>query len=155
MNITICAVGKLKRKYWLAAAEEYQKRLGKYARLSSIEIKDSKNTNGADARIREDESARLLQRISPSSLIIALDKSGTPFSSDGLADFLHQKALRGQSDLTFCIGGPLGFSGAFLQKAERILSFSPMTFPHELARVMLLEQLYRAFTILNGEKYHK
>ena len=155
MRITLCAVGKLKEKHWQAAAAEYQKRLRRYAHIAVIEIKDSKSAGRSDAQIREDESSRLLQRIPPFAFAIALDKSGDRLSSTGLAAFLHKKGLHRHSELAFCLGGPLGFSKEFLQQAGRILSLSPLTFPHELARVILLEQLYRAFTITHGEKYHK
>lgn len=155
MKITIYAIGKLKEKHWQTAAHEYEQRLRRYTSYNVVEIKDTKPSGKSTSQIQADESFRLLQRISPASFVVALDKSGKSINSETLANLLHEKSLYGPGELAFCLGGPHGFSGNFLQKTAQTLSLSKLTFPHELARVILLEQLYRAFTILNGEKYHK
>lgn len=155
MKITLYAIGKLKEKHWQAAALEYEKRLHRYVNFTLVEIKDSNPSNKSTQQIQSEESANLWQRISPDAQVIALDKSGKPTNSNGLAKFMDEKIVYGSNELAYCLGGPLGFSKDFLQRASFVLSLSKLTFPHELARIILLEQLYRAFTILKGEKYHK
>lgn len=155
MKITIYAVGKLKERHWQAAAREYEKRLRRYVNFAQVEIKDANPSNKSPQQIQSEESANLRRRIAPDAQVIALDKSGKSINSNGLAQFLDEKSVYGPKEIVFCLGGALGFSQDFLQQASLVFSLSKLTFPHELARIILLEQLYRAFTILSGEKYHK
>jgi 23S rRNA (pseudouridine1915-N3)-methyltransferase len=155
VKITIYAIGKLKEKHWQMAAQEYEKRLRRYISYHLIEIKDVKPSNKPAALIRAEESGQVQRRIPSRAMTIAMDKSGKSLSSEQLAHFLKEKSLYSAPEIAFCIGSPLGFSNEFLQNAAHVFSLSSLTFPHELARVILLEQLYRALTIINSEKYHK
>ena len=149
MNISIICVGKLKEKYWQDAAAEYIKRLGRFARLDIIELSESK-TDDID-----EESAAIVSRIPKGSFVVALDVLGKSLSSEGLADLISEKAVSGISHISFIIGGSNGFNDDVRKTADMRLSFSSFTFPHQLMRVILLEQIYRAFKINAGEKYHK
>ncbi len=159
MNIRILCVGKIKEKYWNAALAEYMKRLTPFCRTEIIETADEKTpeelSDAQKKQILDKEGERLLRSIRPGHYVIALAIEGQPFSSEGLAEKISGLALSGKSDLTFIIGGSLGLSSQVLQRADLLLSFSRLTFPHQLMRVILLEQIYRSFKIINGQPYHK
>ena len=158
MNITIITVGKLKEKYLKEAINEYSKRLTKYCSLEIIEVADEKTPENASAKEEENiklkEGQSILKHIKD-MYVIALDLKGKMISSDELAGFIEDRALSGSSHITFIIGGSLGISQEVLNRCHYKLCFSKMTFPHQLFRVMLLEQIYRAFRIIKGEPYHK
>ena len=159
MNITILAVGKLKEKYLQAGCAEYIKRMSSYAKLKVIQVADEKDT-GATSEAEENiilqkEAERLLPHIKKDTYLIALAIDGKQLSSEELSEKIFALALEGKSDLTFLIGGSLGLSNELLARADFKLSFSKMTFPHQLMRMILLEQIYRAFKINRGEPYHK
>ncbi|MFO6496603.1 MULTISPECIES: 23S rRNA (pseudouridine(1915)-N(3))-methyltransferase RlmH [Bacillus] len=159
MNISIVAIGKLKEKYLKQGIDEYNKRLSAYAKIDIIELPDEKapeNLSDQDMKIiKEKEGERLLSKISPDAHVIALAIEGKMKSSEELADNMDRLATYGKSKVTFVIGGSLGLSDAVLKRADEELSFSRMTFPHQLMRLILLEQVYRAFRINRGEPYHK
>lgn len=159
MNIKIIAVGKLKEKYLKEGIKEYLKRLQPYARVEIIEVADEKepvNTSEATEKtVKDREGERIQKHLKPDSFIIALALEGNQLSSEELASQLDQLALQGKSDITFVIGGSLGLSRNILKQANYKLSFSKMTFPHQLMRLILLEQIYRTFKINRGEPYHK
>lgn len=155
-KIKIILVGKTKEKYCQLAEQEFLKRLQRYTNVEICIVREEKMTRQKpDAQIRAIEFERIQAQIEGNDYLILLDKSGKQFSSEALAKELQSLALKGISKLCFVIGGPLGFPEAFLKQANQVLSFSKMTFTHEMIRMLLLEQLYRAFTILNNEKYHK
>ncbi len=159
MNISIVAIGKLKEKYLKQGIDEYIKRLSAYAKVDIIELPDEKapeNLSDQDMKIVKDkEGERILSKISPDAHVIALEIEGKMKSSEELADTMDRLATYGKSKVTFVIGGSLGLSDAVLKRADEKLSFSKMTFPHQLMRLILLEQVYRAFRINRGEPYHK
>ncbi|NLZ39565.1 MAG: 23S rRNA (pseudouridine(1915)-N(3))-methyltransferase RlmH [Firmicutes bacterium] len=159
MQIQILAVGKIKEKYLVAGIKEYLKRLSAYTKIEIHEVKDeqaAENISPAERQlVLEKEATRLEALIRPHTYLIALDINGRQYSSPELANFLAQQALRGKSHFTFLIGGSLGLSPRLLKRADLKLSFSLLTFPHQLFRLLLLEQLYRAFKINRGEPYHK
>ncbi|OMI06039.1 MULTISPECIES: 23S rRNA (pseudouridine(1915)-N(3))-methyltransferase RlmH [Bacillus] len=159
MNISIVAIGKLKEKYLKQGIDEYIKRLSVYAKVDIIELPDEKapeNLSDQDMKIVKDkEGERILSKISPDAHVIALAIEGKMKSSEELADNMDRLATYGKSKVTFVIGGSLGLSDAVLKRADEKLSFSRMTFPHQLMRLILLEQVYRAFRINRGEPYHK
>jgi 23S rRNA (pseudouridine1915-N3)-methyltransferase len=159
MQVHIIAVGKIKEKYLQLAISEYEKRLRPYVKLQIMEISDEKRPSNASpaiesaAKVKEGE--RILTMIPEGSYIIALDVQGQTWSSEELADSFGQWELAGQNHLAFVIGGDLGLSPALLSRSDMRLSLSKMTFTHPMARLLLLEQVYRAFRILRGEPYHK
>ena len=159
MKLTIAVVGKVKEKFYRQAIEEYEKRLSRYCSLRIVEVADEKTPDHAsikeENRIRQTEGERLLKVIPEDSYVIALAIKGKMRDSVDLAGHLEQLQVKGYSHLTFIIGGSLGLSSQVLQSADEQLSFSPMTFPHQLMRVILLEQIYRCFRISRGEPYHK
>jgi len=159
VNISIVAIGKLKEKYLKQGIDEYIKRLSAYAKVDIIELPDEKapeNLSDQDMKIVKDkEGERILSKISPDAHVIALAIEGKMKSSEELADNMDRLATYGKSKVTFVIGGSLGLSDAVLRRADEKLSFSRMTFPHQLMRLILLEQVYRAFRINRGEPYHK
>ena len=159
MKITFIAVGRLKEKYFSSAVEEYAKRLSKYATFEIIEVADEKapeNLSPADEDIiRQKEGQKILKHIKPGSYVIATAINGKQMDSEGLARFMAKLGVDGVSHIYFIIGGSLGLSGEVLERADYLLSFSMMTFPHQLMRVMLAEQVYRGFRIISGEPYHK
>ncbi|RMD96545.1 MAG: 23S rRNA (pseudouridine(1915)-N(3))-methyltransferase RlmH [Calditrichaeota bacterium] len=138
-----------------AAADDFQNRLKHYVDLKIVELKDVPAKNKTVTQVQEAESSRILENLPPRSYLVVLDRSGKQVSSSEFANFIEQRRLHGPKVLAFAIGGPHGFSRTLLQRADWVLSLSKMTFPHEQTRVILLEQIYRAFTILKGEKYHK
>ena len=159
MKITILCVGKIKEKFFRMAVDEYVKRLGRYCQLEIVETLDEKTPDGAslkeEEQIKEKEGERLLKNIKPSAYVIALAIEGKSRSSEELADKLERLGVSGNSHITFIIGGSLGLSENVLKRADMLLSFSRMTFPHQLMRVILLEQIYRSYRIIQGEPYHK
>lgn len=159
MNITIICVGKLKEKYLKAAIEEYSKRLNRYCKLDIIEVNDEKTPDNASEKeeiiIKEKEGNNILKYVKDNMYVIALDLKGKMLSSEELAEFIGGLGIRGNSNIAFIIGGSLGLSKEVLNRADYKLCFSKMTFPHQLMRVILLEQVYRAYRINSGEPYHK
>ena len=159
MNIKIITVGKLKEKYLKDAIAEYSKRLSRYCRLDIIELPDEKTSENASEKeeeiVREKEGRNILSKIKDNEYVIALDLKGKHLTSEEFAQLISEKAVMGRPDLTFIIGGSLGISQEVLSRADYKLCFSKMTFPHQLFRVMLIEQIYRGFRIINGEPYHK
>ncbi|WP_040214689.1 23S rRNA (pseudouridine(1915)-N(3))-methyltransferase RlmH [Clostridium polynesiense] len=159
MNITVISVGKLKEKYLKQAIEEYSKRLQRYCKLEVIELNDEKTPDNAsekeEEQIKIKEGRAILKHIKDNSYVIALDLKGKMISSEELASFIQGSNTKGISSFTFIIGGSLGLSQEIIQRADYKLCFSKMTFPHQLFRVMLLEQIYRGFRIIGGEPYHK
>jgi 23S rRNA (pseudouridine1915-N3)-methyltransferase len=153
-HMTIAAVGKLRFAYWQAAQEEYLKRLQRYTDVKVIEVKDVAGRSTPDDVARQREGEQLLKTAENTARKIALTPTGRQMDSLEFADFL-QKQIELYGRLALFIGGPLGLSDEVVASCDDQLSLSPLTFPHELARVMLLEQLYRACTILSGEQYHK
>ncbi|RFU67287.1 23S rRNA (pseudouridine(1915)-N(3))-methyltransferase RlmH [Peribacillus saganii] len=159
MNITIVTVGKLKEKYLKQGIDEYLKRLSGYARVEIIEVADEKapDTLGEVEmlQIKDKEGERILSKISPDAHVIALAIEGKLKTSEELAEGLDRLATYGKSKVAFVIGGSLGLSKEVMIRANETLSFSKMTFPHQLMRLILVEQVYRAFRINRGEPYHK
>jgi len=159
MNISIITIGKLKEKYLKQGIDEYLKRLTSYAKVEIIELPDEKapeNLSGIEMeQVKEKEGERILSKISDDTHVIALAIEGKMKSSEQLAKDLDQLATYGKSKVAFVIGGSLGLSSAVMKRSNDSLSFSKMTFPHQLMRLILLEQVYRAFRINRGEPYHK
>lgn len=159
MNITVISVGKLKEKYLKLGIEEFSKRLSKYCKLDMIELDDEKcpeNLSDKDMEIvKTKEGNKILSKIKNNSYVIALAIDGKNLSSEELADTISKLAVRGNSHITFIIGGSLGLSDEVLKRSDYKLSFSKMTFPHQMMKLILLEQVYRAFRINNNEPYHK
>lgn len=159
MNIKIIGVGKIKEKFYRAAIAEYAKRLGRYCKFEVVEVPDEKapeNLSPAQmAAVMEKEGARILAKIKEKEYVYALAIKGKERTSEDFAAELNQLATYGNSDITFVIGGSLGLSPAVLQRANQQILFGRFTLPHQLMRVVLSEQVYRAFTIINGLPYHK
>lgn len=159
MKITVLCVGKIKEKFYTAAVEEYVKRLSRYSKVEIAEVQDEKTVEGAsekeEERVRDIEGRRLLSRISDGAYVIALAIEGESMSSAKLAARLEALAASGASHMVFVIGGSLGLSSEVMKRSDMQLSFSKLTFPHQLMRVILLEQIYRSFRIIRGEPYHK
>ncbi len=159
MNIHIICVGKLKESYFVDACKEYQKRLSRFAKLKITELADEPIPERASVReeeaILEKEGKKILSHLSRQDTVIPLCVEGKQMRSEKLAAYISDCALAGKSDLTFIIGGSLGLSDEVKKRASLRLSFSEMTFPHQLMRVVLLEQIYRAFKINANEAYHK
>ncbi|WP_420629684.1 23S rRNA (pseudouridine(1915)-N(3))-methyltransferase RlmH [Candidatus Leptofilum sp.] len=153
-RLTIAAVGKIKSRAWLAAQDDYVKRLRRYTTLDLIEVKDVVGRRIPDDVAMAKEGEQLLRATSDSHRLIALTPTGKMQTSPNLAKWL-QKRVEGYGRIAFLIGGPLGFSDDVLAACHEQISLSPLTFTHEMARILLLEQLYRACTILAGEQYHK
>ncbi|MGG1675881.1 23S rRNA (pseudouridine(1915)-N(3))-methyltransferase RlmH [Neobacillus sp. NRS-1170] len=159
MNISIVTVGKLKEKYLKQGIEEYLKRLSGYAKVEVIEVADEKAPEELSdtemQQVKQKEGERILAKISQDTHVIALAIQGNLQSSEELADTLDKLATYGKSKIAFIIGGSLGLSDEVLKRSNEKLSFSKMTFPHQLMRLILVEQIYRAFRINRGEPYHK
>lgn len=156
MKFTVVAVGKLKERFWVDACAEYLKRLQPYAKTAVKEIADIDPARAGGVKTARDrEGAAILDALSPSTYVVLLAIDGKPRSSEDLSQRIDTLALNGTSDLTFVIGGSDGVSEAVRTRANETLSFGPITLPHNLARVVLLEQLYRAQRISRGEPYHK
>lgn len=159
MKISIITVGKLKEKYLKQGIAEYMKRLSAYATVEIIEVPDEKapeTMRPADEEIvKRKEGDRLLAHISPDTYVITLEINGKMLTSEQLADKMNELMTYGKSKIAFVIGGSLGLSEEVRQRSDFALSFSKMTFPHQLMRMVLLEQVYRGFRIIKGEPYHK
>jgi len=159
MKITVIAVGRIKEKYFTAAVEEYAKRLGRFCKLELIEVADEKIPEGAkeaqERKIREKEGERVLQKLPANAYVVALAIDGRMLDSSALSEQMEHWNVGGISHVVFIIGGSLGLSLEVLARADYRLSFSKMTFPHQLMRVILLEQIYRSFMIRSGAPYHK
>jgi 23S rRNA (pseudouridine1915-N3)-methyltransferase len=159
VNISIITIGKLKEKYLKQGIEEYLKRLSTYAKVEIIELPDEKAPENLSdlemEQVKQKEGERILSKISDDTHVIALAIEGKMKSSEELAQDLDQLATYGKSKIAFIIGGSLGLSKDVMKRANAALSFSKMTFPHQLMRLILLEQVYRAFRINRNEPYHK
>ncbi len=159
MNIRVLCVGKLKERYFVEACAEYEKRLSRYHTLFVTEVADERAPEtlsaAEEARVMEREGERLLRLIGPKDYVVALTPGGTEQTSPAFAAHLSALADGGTRDVSFLIGGSLGLSRAVLTRANETLSFGKMTLPHRIARLVLLEQLYRAARISAGEPYHK
>lgn len=159
MNIKIIGVGKLKEKYLKDGIAEYLKRLTAYAKVEIIEVNDEKTPDNAspaeEEQIKAKEGERILKHIKEGSYIITLAIDGKGLTSEAFSSLIENLGVQGRSDITFIIGGSLGLAEEVLRKADYKLSFSAMTFPHQLMRLILVEQIYRGFRIIKGEPYHK
>ncbi len=159
MKIDILAVGKIKEDYWKKACDEYLKRLSRYAKVSVTEVKDEKTSEGASERendiVKSAEASRLASHMDDDAYLIPLCIEGEEKSSEELAKLIAKLETGGVSHIRFVIGGSLGLDDEIKKRGSLKLSFSRMTFPHQLMRVVLLEQIYRAYRIKNNEPYHK
>lgn len=159
MKITILSVGKIKESYLQSAIEEYKKRLSRYVTLEEVVVNDEKTPDGASGKeeeqIKNKEGDRILAKIKEDAYVIALAIEGKMMDSVAFSRHLNQLCVQGNSHFVFVIGGSLGLSEKVLNRANEKLSFSKMTFPHQLMKVFLLEQIYRAYRIQNNEPYHK
>jgi 23S rRNA (pseudouridine1915-N3)-methyltransferase len=159
MRITVIAVGKLKEKYLKDGIAEYSKRLSRFCDLEFFEVEDEQapeNLSPAgEVQVKKKEGDRILKKLKDGSLLAVLDVKGERLDSEGFAAKLKSFFVSGNSHITFVIGGSLGLDEELVRKAALRLSLSNMTFPHQLARLILSEQVYRAFKIMNGETYHK
>lgn len=159
MNITVISVGKLKEKYLKDGIAEYTKRLSRYCSLNLVEVADEKapeNVSEYDMiQVKEREGERILKQVKAGMYVIALDLKGKMHSSEEFANKLEKLALQGNSQVAFIIGGSLGISDDVLLKSDEKVSFSRMTFPHQLMKLILLEQVYRSYRINRNEPYHK
>ena len=159
MNIDIVCVGKVKERYLRDAIDEYRKRLSRFAKVDVIEVADEKTpehaSDAVNEQIKEKEGERILKHLRDGAFVVALAIEGDQLTSEQLAARIAQWGLHGVSHLQFVIGGSLGLDPRVLRRANMSLSFSKMTFPHQLMRVILLEQIYRAFKINAHEPYHK
>jgi 23S rRNA (pseudouridine1915-N3)-methyltransferase len=154
VKLILIVVGRLKERFWRDAAEEYLKRLGPYATVRVVEIAD-RDSGRDETRALAEEGADILRAIPEGAHVIALEVGGKQLSSEGFSARLDTLALDGRSTVAFVIGGSVGLDAPMLVRADERLSLGPMTLPHNLARVVLLEQIYRAFRISRGEPYHK
>lgn len=159
MKITLVTVGKIKEKFYTAAIDEYAKRLSRYCKLEIIQVADEKTPDNAkealETQIKEREGERILAHIRDGAYVIALAIEGKMLDSVELSEKIAELGVSGTSQIIFIIGGSLGLSDQVLKRADYQLSFSRMTFPHQLMRVILLEQIYRSYRIINGQAYHK
>ena len=159
MKITLITVGKIKEKYLKDAIAEYSKRLSRYCKLEIIEVADEKTPDQAsetvEENIRNKEGERILKHIRDDMYVITLEIGGKMLSSEELAQKIETLGRQGESSIAFVIGGSIGLGKEVLKRSDYALSFSKMTFPHQLMRVILLEQVYRSYRIMCGEPYHK
>lgn len=159
MKITCVVVGKIKEKYFTDAIKEYSKRLSRYCKLEIVELADEKTPDGAseaeELAIREKEGERILKALKDDAYVIVLAIEGKMLDSVELSKKIEILGISGTSHIAFVIGGSLGLAPAVMKRADYALSFSRMTFPHQLMRVVLLEQLYRSYRIMKNEPYHK
>ena len=159
MKITVITVGKIKEKYLKDAIAEYSKRLSKYCKLEIIEVADEKTPDNAsevvEDSIRSKEAERILKYVKDDAYVITLEIGGMQLASEELADKIDKLGVQGTSHIIFIIGGSIGLGKEVLNKSNYALSFSKMTFPHQLMRVILLEQVYRSYRIISNEPYHK
>ena len=159
MSITIITVGKIKEKFYRDALDEYRKRLSKYCKLDIVEVADEKTVENAslvvEDKIKEKEGERILKYVREDMYLIALAINGKKYDSVSFSKKIELLGVQGKSNIGFVIGGSLGLHEDVLKRADEQLSFSDMTFPHQLMRVILLEQIYRGYRIMNHEPYHK
>ncbi len=159
MKITVLCVGKLKEKYLVEGIKEYTKRMTPYARVDIDEVADEPCPENAslalEEKIRQKEADKLLKKLRPDTFLITLDLKGKMLSSEEMAGKIQDLAIPGKSDLTFIIGGSIGLAPSLVQRANLLLSLSNLTFPHQLVRLLLIEQIYRWFKIIHKEPYHK
>ena len=159
MKITLITVGKIKEKYLKDAIAEYSKRLSKYCKLDIIEVSDEKTPDQAsetvEEGIRSKEGEKILRYIKDDMYVITLEIAGKMLTSEELAERIEKLGIQGKSSIACVIGGSIGLGKEVLKRSDYALSFSKMTFPHQLMRVILLEQVYRSYRIMNGEPYHK
>jgi len=159
MKISLVCVGKVKEAFYRDALAEYEKRLGRYCRVETIEVADEKTPDGAgpgqEEQIKRREAERILEKLREDMFVCTLEIEGKKFSSEGLAGWLQKLTVSGISHVAFVIGGSLGLHDSVKRRSQMALSFSDMTFPHQLMRVILEEQIYRCFRIINKEPYHK
>jgi 23S rRNA (pseudouridine1915-N3)-methyltransferase len=155
LHIRLIAVGKLRNSIWLPAVMEYSRRLQHYAKFDLVEVRDVVGKGLPEAAALTEEGKAIHQTLATSHYLVALDRAGKSTSSEQLAQLLRKQMDAGIRKMDFVIGGPVGLDTRIIERANLRLSLSAMTLPHELARVVLLEQLYRALTILHGEPYHK
>lgn len=159
MKITLITVGKIKEKYLKDAISEYSKRLSRYCKLEIIEVADEKTPDNAsqivEDGIRDKEGERILKYVKEDAFVVTLEIKGKFLTSEELADKIETLGIQGTSHIIFIIGGSIGLGNEVLKRSNYALSFSKMTFPHQLMRVILLEQIYRSYRIINHEPYHK
>ena len=159
MKITLDTVGKIKEKFFEDAIKEYSKRLSRYCKLEILQVADEKTPEGAseavELQIKEKEGQRILSLIRDDAYVIALAIEGKMLDSEELAERIEKLGVSGISQIVLVIGGSLGLSAQVMKRADYALSFSRMTFPHQLMRVVLLEQIYRSYRIMNHQPYHK
>ena len=159
MKITVITVGKLKETFYREAVSEYGKRLSRYCKLDIREVEDEKTTEGASEKAQEQilakEAERILRFLPENACVITLEIEGRMYDSEAFAEKIQDLGINGVSHIVFVIGGSLGLHNTIKSRADLAVSFSKMTFPHQLMRVILLEQVYRAYRIINGEPYHK
>lgn len=159
MKIKLICVGKIKEKFYVDAIKEYSKRLGAYTSLEIIEVPDEKTPDKAseaiNLQIKEKEGNAILSKIKQNDFVMLLDVKGKMYSSEELSELIENYMIDGKSEFVFIIGGSLGVSQQVKQRANTLVSFSKMTFPHQLMRVIFLEQIYRSFKIMKNEPYHK
>ena len=159
MKITLVTVGKIKEKFFEDAIKEYSKRLSRYCKLEILQVADEKTPEGAsetvELQIKEKEGQRILSLIRDDAYVVALAIDGKMLDSEELAERIEKLGVSGISQIVFVIGGSLGLSAQVMKRADYALSFSRMTFPHQLMRVVLLEQIYRSYRIMNHQPYHK
>ncbi len=159
MKITVICVGKIKEKYFQDAIKEYSKRLSRYCKLDIVELVDEKTPDGCSEAIEEQikakEGERILNALKGDEYVVSLAIEGKKLDSVALANKMNNLGIQGNSHIAFIIGGSLGLDKRVTSKSDMLLSFSDMTFPHQLMRVILLEQVYRGFRIIHGEPYHK
>lgn len=159
MKITIIAVGKIKEKFYGDAVTEYEKRLSRYCKLEIVQVEDEKTPDktgtSLDEAVKRKEAKRILKYLKEDAYVVTLEIQGDSYDSEGFAKQIDKLATQGVSHIQFVIGGSLGLHEEICKKADLAVSFSKMTFPHQLMRVILLEQIYRAYRIINKEPYHK
>jgi 23S rRNA (pseudouridine1915-N3)-methyltransferase len=160
MILRIIAVGRLREKYWQDAAADFARRLRPYVRLEVVEVSEAHIKEAAslaeEKKAMQEEALAILDKLKRhSGPVIALDRMGKALDSPQLASSLHKMILEGRTEVAFVIGGPLGLAPEATQRADLLLSFSKMTFPNQMMRIILLEQIYRSFRIMHGEPYHK
>ncbi len=159
MRITVIAVGKVKEKFYREAIAEYEKRLGRYCKLEIVQVEDEQTLDKAGAAqediIKKKEADRILKYVNENAVVFTLEIGGKMYDSEAFAEEIGRLGTQGNSHIQFIIGGSLGLHSKVCERADGAISFSKMTFPHQLMRVILLEQIYRGFRILSKEPYHK
>lgn len=159
MRVTIICVGRIKEKFYRDAIDEYAKRLSKYCKFDVIEVADEKTPDKAspvqEDQIKLKEGERILSRLKEDALVCTLEIQGRKHTSEAFAGMIEQAGISGKSHIQFVIGGSLGLHSCVCRRSDQAVSFSDMTFPHQLMRVILCEQIYRAYRIISGEPYHK